>query len=41
MATSYGSYDIEDASATQDLDSLGLAILEHTMPKGDNESSDV
>ena len=40
MATRYGSHDMEDISATQDSAPLDLALPEHTMPRGDNESYD-
>ena len=38
--TRFGSHDTEDISATQDLAPLDLVPPEHTMPEGDNESSD-
>ena len=40
MATRYGSHDTEDVPATHDSAPMDLAQLEHTMPKGHNESSD-
>ena len=40
MATRYGSHDMEDVPATQDLAPLDLVRPDHTMPKGDSESSD-
>ena len=40
MTTIYGSHDREVIPTTQDSYPLNLAPLEHTMPRGDNESSD-
>ena len=40
MTTRYRIYDMEDLPATQDSAPLDLAQLDHTMPEGDNESSD-
>ena len=38
--TRYGSHAMEDIAATQDSAPLDLEPLKHTMPEGDNESSD-
>ena len=39
MTTRYGNNDMEDIPATQDSTPLDIAPLEHTMPEGDNKSS--
>ena len=40
VTTRYGSHDTEDVPAMQDSHLLDLTPLDHTMPEGDNESSD-
>ena len=40
MTTRYGSHDMEDVPASQDAAPLDHVPPDHTMPKGNNESSD-
>ena len=40
MTTRYESHDTEDVPTTQDSDPLELLPPKHTMPRGENESSD-
>ena len=40
MPTGYGNHDMEDIPVAQDSTPLVLVSPDHTMPKGNNESSD-